>query len=179
MELALPILFMPEFQSPLCCNKCACAPSILQFSLLIGPSFLAFAPSAFSSSQIHLSLSIHVAPGNQSGGGCTWTSCAVAGRGWRNNVSQRKERKWEERSVKLAGYDRRAGCVREGRGLGKEKKMTVNTRWHVCSTYNWKKQMKYLVKLHRSRLLCDDDYLEAVKSRPAVFNYCQGSWGKM
>lgn len=47
---------------------CLCA-EYPQFSLLIGPSFLAFAPSAFSSSQIHLSLSIHVAPGNQSGGG--------------------------------------------------------------------------------------------------------------
>lgn len=153
MELALPILFMPELQSLLRCKKCACVPNILHFSLLSGPSFLAFAPTAFSSSQIHLSLSIHVAPGNQTGGGgvCTWTSYALAGRGWRNNVSQRKERKWEERST-LAGYDRRAGCVREGRGLGKEKKMTVNTRWHVCSTCNWKKQMKYMLKSQRTPL---------------------------
>lgn len=73
------------------------------------------------------------------GGGCTWTSCAVAARGWRNNVSQRKERKWEERSVRLAGYDRRAGCVREGRGLGES--------WHTG-----KKQMKYLLKSQRTSL---------------------------
>lgn len=134
-----PVLFangagQPDFCSrqssgQLCCNKCVvcvCWASC-NFPHVLAPFyFLAFGPLAFSSSQIHLSLSIHVAPvtkgkdrgraGRAGGAGGAHMHVMCGGReGWRN--------------VPQSGEKTRADLSKAGR------------RWQESRT--WKKVQKW------------------------------------
>lgn len=83
------------------------------FTLLIGFPFLAFAPPAFSSWQIHLSLSIHVAPGNQ-GGNAHGRHAQWQGGGKKECFT--KKRRKERQSIRRVAEDRTERSIRKDKG---------------------------------------------------------------